>query len=113
MPSRQGMNFGRKATDHLDSMRSFDDCIEGYFRDTIPGALIFAGGPAALMHVDIGSRDKHATVVLASWLLAAAKALPKKLSLSVFGQPLSIIRTKLLLLLQRVLEGKYQMQQMI
>ena len=107
------MIFERKATDHLDSVKPSDDLIEGYFRDTIPGALIFAGGRAVLIHVDISSRDKKTTAVLASWFVAAAKALCKKLSLIVFDQPLSITRTKSLLLLQSVLEGKYQMQQMI
>jgi len=113
MPNRRIIVFERKARAHPDSMPPSEDLIEGDFRETIPGALRFTRSPAALIHADIGSGDKVATAALASWLAKALKPLCKKQTLIVSDQPLPILGTTLLPLPQNVLEGRYQMQQMI
>jgi hypothetical protein len=113
MPNRLFIVFERKALAHPDSMPPYEDLIEGDFRETIPGALMFIRSPAALIHADIGSGDKAATAALAGWLAEAVKPLCKKQTLIVSDQPLPILGTTLLPLPQNVLEGRYQMQQMI
>ena len=113
MPTRRIIVFEREPMAHPDSMPPPEDLIEGDFRETIPGALMFIRSPAALIHADIGSGDKAATAALASWLAEAVKPLCKKHTLIVSDQPLPISGTTLLPLPQNVSEGRYQMQQMI
>jgi hypothetical protein len=67
-PARDIYVFERDVAAHPDCIPDEKHLIIGDFSETIPGVIDKIGGPAALIHGDIGSADRARDAELAAWL---------------------------------------------
>ena len=74
-PERDIFVFERQPAPHALSCPDQRHLIVGDIRDTLPGAVAWLPGPAALIHNDIGTGDAAANAELAGWLSGVLPAL--------------------------------------
>ena len=67
LPGRAIYVFDRKITAHPACIPAPQFMLLGEFSDTLPRAAALHAGRAALIHADIGSGDKAASLALAAW----------------------------------------------
>jgi hypothetical protein len=65
LPARRIFVFERQINAHPDCVPPDSDLFLGDFMDHLPDAMARLGTPAALVHADIGTGDKQASVDLA------------------------------------------------
>jgi hypothetical protein len=70
-PEREIFVFERQPAPHPLCRPDQRHLIVGDIRVTLPGALAWLPGPAALVHNDIGSGDADANAEIAGWLAGA------------------------------------------
>lgn len=65
LPDREIFVFDRQIAAHPDCIPPEQFQVIGDFRDTLPAARARIGGPAALIHADLGTGDEAASAALA------------------------------------------------
>ncbi|GGC46454.1 class I SAM-dependent methyltransferase [Chelatococcus reniformis] len=68
LPERRIYVFERAPAAHPLCTPAAGYLVVGDFAETLPGAVTRLGGPAALIHADVGSGDETANARLAAWL---------------------------------------------
>ena len=110
LPGREIFVFDREIAAHPDCRPDAEHALLGDFRETLPGAAKRFQGQVALVHGDIGSGNKEATLALAR---AVAPLLPPLLAtgaLIVSDQRLDVPGTTPLPLPNNLPEGRYFMR---
>lgn len=88
LPGRAIFVFDRQVAAHPDCVPPARSMVLGDFLATLPQAAARIGAPAALIHADIGSGDKAASVRLAAALAAHAVRLLAEGGVLVSDQPM-------------------------
>ncbi len=101
--------FDRHVKAHPDCIPDEDHMIIGDFTETVPAALSRLPGKARLIHCDIGSGDKSASLSLADRLAIDLSALLQPGGLVVSDQPFDFAPWEALELPQGVAPGRYHM----
>jgi len=109
LPGRRIYVFDREIASHPDSHPDADHAILGDFRETIPRAARRFPGKVALIHGDIGSGNKEATLALARTLAPMLPPLLAPGALVVSDQKLEVPGTTPVTLPGGLQEGRYYM----
>ncbi len=101
--------FDRHVKAHPDCIPDDKHMIIGDFTETVPAALPHLPGHARLIHCDIGSGDKSASLSLADQLVRDLSALLQSGGLVVSDQPFEYAPWEVLELPKDVAPGRYHM----
>ncbi len=88
MADRDIFVFDRQIAAHPDCIPDDAHIVLGDFPDTLPGALVRIGAPAALAHADFGSGDEVADAATAKFLSKVLPGLMARGGVIVSDQPL-------------------------
>lgn len=108
-PERDIYCFDRRIAAHPDCIPDDDHMFLGEFAETIPLAAHRLGPAATLVHTDIGSGDRQASLDLASWLAEALPTLLAGGAVIIGDQPLPHAAWTTLNLPAAVAQGRYHM----
>jgi hypothetical protein len=109
LPGRQIYVFDREIAAHPDSRPDEDHAILGDFRETLPKAAKRFPGKVALIHGDIGSGNREATLALARTIAPLLTPMLAPGALVVSDQKLDVPGTKPMKLPGDLPEGRYYM----
>jgi hypothetical protein len=87
-PEREIFVFEREVAAHPDCVPEPEYLLLGDFKQSVPVAGVRIKNAAALIHYDIGTGDKAASVALASWLVKAILPLTQEGTVLVGDQPM-------------------------
>ena len=108
-PDREIYVFDREIASHPDSRPDAAHALLGDFRETIPAAAKRFPRQVALIHGDIGSGNKEATLALARTLAPMLAPMLAPGGLVVSDQKLDVPGTTPIKLPQNLPEGRYYM----
>jgi hypothetical protein len=109
LPGREIFVFDREIASHPDSRPDAAHALLGDFRETIPAAAKRFPRQVALIHGDIGSGNKEATLALARTVAPMLAPLLAPGGLVVSDQKLDVPGTTPIKLPQDLPEGRYYM----
>ncbi|WP_416900108.1 MAG: class I SAM-dependent methyltransferase [Minwuia sp.] len=109
LPGRRIFVFERQVNAHPDCIPPDEDLFLGDFMDHLPEAMLRIGEPAALVHADIGTGDKQASMALAATIGSAVVDLMASGGLLLADQPFGDRRLAPAALPDGVKPGRYHM----
>jgi len=109
LPGREIFVFDREIAAHPDSRPDAAHALLGDFRETIPAAATRFPRQVALVHGDIGSGNKEATLALARTVAPMLAPMLAPGGLVVSDQKLDVPGTTSIGLPQNLPEGRYYM----
>lgn len=87
LPDRRIFVFERQVNAHPDCIPPDEDLFLGDFMEHLPAAMARLGQPAALVHADIGTGDRQASMELAGMIAASVVSLMASGGLLLSDQP--------------------------
>ncbi|ANK80352.1 MAG: hypothetical protein TEF_05775 [Rhizobiales bacterium NRL2] len=109
LPGRRIFVFEREVRAQPDCVPPAADLFLGDFTEQLPGAMARIGEPAALVHADIGTGDKAASLALARSIAGAVVDLMRPGAVLLSDQPFGDSRLRSVPLPDGVAAGRYHL----
>lgn len=113
LPDRRIFVFERQINAHPDCIPPDEDLFRGDFLEHLPRAMGRLGMPAALVHADVGTGDKQASVALAKSISGPVVDLMAPGAFLLSDQPFSDGRLETVSLPDGVPPGRYHLNRRI